>query len=92
MTLDSFSTKRIVYLECPSGTGSQASSISRTSVRPSTLRLALSELMFFLNSLTASIPPLDSSEESGLISSYVVCIVTGFLGEAYFVIVNIILK
>lgn len=58
MTLDSFSSKRIVHLECSSGTGPQASSISRASVRPSTLRLALSELRFLLNSVTASIPPL----------------------------------
>ena len=57
MTLDSFSSKRIVHLECPSGTGPQASSISRASVRPSTLRLALSELMLLLNSVTAPIPP-----------------------------------
>ena len=57
ITLDSFSSRRIVHRECPSGTGPQASSISRASVRPSILRLALSEFTFLLNSVTASMPP-----------------------------------
>ena len=57
MTFDSFSSRRIVHRECPSGTGPQASSISRASTRPSTLRLALSEFMLLLNSVTASTPP-----------------------------------
>ena len=58
ITLDSFSTRRIVHQECSSGTGPQASSISRVSVRPSTFRRALSEFMLLLNSVTASMPPL----------------------------------
>ena len=58
ITLASSSSRRIVHRECPSGTGPQASSISLASVRPSTLRLALSEFMLLLNSVTASIPPL----------------------------------
>lgn len=57
ITFDSSSNKRIVHREYPSGTGPQASSMSRASVRPSTLRLALSELMFLLNSVTALMPP-----------------------------------
>ena len=57
ITLDSSSNKRIVHLECPSGAGPQASSISLASARPSTLRLALSEFIFLLNSVTAPMPP-----------------------------------
>ena len=57
ITLDSFSSRQIVQRECPSGTAPQASSISRASVRPSSLRLALSEFMFLLISVTASMPP-----------------------------------
>ena len=57
MTLASSSSRRIVQREWPSGTGPQASSISRASTRPSTLRLALSEFMLLLNSVTASTPP-----------------------------------
>lgn len=63
ITLDSSSSRRIVHRECPSGTGPQASSISRASVRPSTLRRALSEFMFLLNSVTASMPPLIYSSQ-----------------------------
>ena len=44
-------------IECPSGTGPQASSMMRASARPSSTRLALSELTLRLNSVTASIPP-----------------------------------
>lgn len=57
MTLASSSSRRIVQREWPSGTGPQASSISRASTRPSTLRLALSEFMLLLNSVTALTPP-----------------------------------
>ena len=57
ITLDSSSSRRIVHREWPSGTGPQASSISRASTRPSTLRLALSEFILLLNSVTASRPP-----------------------------------
>ena len=57
MTLASSSSRRIVQRKWPSGTGPQASSISRASTRPSTLRLALSEFMLLLNSVTALTPP-----------------------------------
>ena len=61
-TLAFSSSRRSAHLECPSGTGPQAISISLASARPSTLRFALSELMqhidassiihyFFKNSL-----------------------------------------
>lgn len=57
MILDFSSSSRMVHLECPSGTGPQASSMIRASARPSSTRLALSELTLRLNSVTASIPP-----------------------------------
>ena len=57
ITLDFSSSRRIAHRECPSGTGPQASSISRALARPSTLRLALSELMLLFHSITASMPP-----------------------------------
>lgn len=56
MTLDSYSSRWIVHLECPFGTGPQASSISQDSVRPSTLRLALSEL--HVSTLTGTLSAL----------------------------------
>lgn len=55
--IDFFSSNRMVHLESHSGTEPQASLMIRASTRPSSTRLALSELTLRLNSVTASIPP-----------------------------------
>ena len=49
--LDLSSSNRMVHLECPSGTEPQASSIMRASARPSSTRLALSELTLLYNGI-----------------------------------------
>ena len=48
---DFSSSSRMIHLECPSGTGPQASSMIRASARPSSTRLALSELTLRLRSI-----------------------------------------
>ena len=55
--IDFFSSNRMVHLESHSGTEPQANSMMRASTRPSSTRLALSELTLCLSSVTASIPP-----------------------------------
>ena len=51
----------LVQRECPSGAGLHAISIRRASARPSSLRLALSELMFRYKVTMPSIPFVEYS-------------------------------
>ena len=55
------SRRRNVQRECPSGAGLHAISIRRASARPSSLRLALSELMFRYKVTMPSIPFVEYS-------------------------------
>ena len=57
-TFNSSSSNRIVHLLCPSGTDSQAICTIFASVRPSTLRLALSELTLRLSLASRPFPSL----------------------------------
>lgn len=63
------SSRRMAHLLCPSRAGPQAISINLASVRPSTLRRALSELMLRLRFSAASIPPVENALVTVAISS-----------------------
>lgn len=56
MILASYYSKRIVNLEYTPWTKLQVSLISHASAHPSTLRIALSEFMFLLNSVISPMP------------------------------------